>query len=71
MSAPTTVGIDNNFPAGQTSVSLGPPDDEEAGWLNLYRLVSIYPKGVGREGVRFQSAFLHGTSFVRLASEQE
>lgn len=34
--APATVGVNNDLTAGQTGVTLGAADDEEARWLNLW-----------------------------------
>ena len=41
MSAPATVRVDDDLATGQTGITLGTTDDEEARGLNLFRLVSI------------------------------
>jgi hypothetical protein len=35
VSSPSTVGIDDDFAAGQTGVTLWSTDDEQARWLDL------------------------------------
>ena len=39
MSTPATVGVDDDLAAGKTGVTLWTADDEEAGWLDLRKLV--------------------------------
>jgi hypothetical protein len=39
VSAPATIGVDNDLASGQTSIALGATDDEEARRLNLWLLV--------------------------------
>ena len=37
MGAPTAIGVDDDLAACETCVTLGSTDDEESGWLDLYR----------------------------------
>ena len=54
--APTSVSVDDDLAASQTSVTLGATDDEQAGRLNLELwLAALYPHGThqgGKENLR-------------------
>lgn len=66
MSTPTTVGIDDDLAASQTSISLGPSNDEEPGWLNLTRLAWLLPQ----RGLQLIDLCLHGMLFDHPAGER-